>query len=448
VVGGDRLDPLADFSVHPSILPWFWISLAFALIGLWIYTWPLESGNKSKVVLLTALTLNLFTLYSKGYSPQFLVYILPFVVILLPNLRGVVYCLLLSLVNFIEYPVYFVLLLGERWILVLVVVLRALLLLALCLEYGLLFFPQLSAKAGRVWRRVSVLAMIVLLLGGCPLSYRMAQAYYDNRYAQEEYRAAMGFLRTQVPPPPRSSPTLGGSNDREAALVFTEQPLYYRFYPFLRKDLSLYVVEGVDERLAEIAARHDEIWLLSGPEAKPSVEAWLNEGRHRLASYRFSDDSSSSLLLFRYSARQSQDEAPPLWIAELDGRVRLLSYQLDASRVKTEGEVSLTLYWQALREMDKSYTVFIHLLDDASQIWGQKDNPPVSGTSPTSEWRDGEVVEDSYVIPVQTDAPQGTYHIIVGMYDPQTMQRLPVSGKEGQVQGDSVLLEERIPINQ
>jgi hypothetical protein len=58
VVGGDRFDPLVtDFSVHPSTLPWFWISLAFALIGLWIYTWPLESGNKSKVVLLTALTL-------------------------------------------------------------------------------------------------------------------------------------------------------------------------------------------------------------------------------------------------------------------------------------------------------------------------------------------------------------------------------------------------------
>jgi len=448
VVGGNRLDPLADFSVHPSTLPWFWISLAFALIGLWIYTWPLESGNKSKVVLLTALTLNLFTLYSKGYSPQFLVYILPFVVILLPNLRGVVYCLLLSLVNFIEYPVYFVLLLGERWILVLVVVLRALLLLALCLEYGLLFFPQLSAKAGRVWRRVSVLAMIVLLLGGCPVSYRMAQAYYDNRYAQEEYRAAMGFLRTQLPPPPRSSPTVGWSNDREAALVFTEQPLYYRFYPFLRRDLSLYVVEGVDERLAEIAAKHDEIWLLSGPEAKPSVEAWLNEGRHRLASYRFGDDSSSSLLLFRYSARQSQDETPPLWIAELDGRIRLLSYQFDAGQVRAGGEVPLTLYWQALREMDESYTVFIHLVDDANQIWGQKDNPPVSGTSPTSEWREGEVVEDSYVIPVQTDAPQGTYHIIVGMYDPQTMQRLPVSGREGQVQGDSVLLEERISINQ
>jgi len=435
VVGGDRLDPLVtNFSVHSSTLPWLWISLAFALVGLWIYTWPLERENKSKVVLLAALTLNLFTLYSKGYSPQFLVYILPFVVILLPNLRGVAYCLLLSLVNFIEYPVYFVLLLGERWILVLVVILRTLLLLALCLEYGFLFFPRVATRMGRLWRQVSALAMIVLLLGGCPVSYRMAQAYYNHRYAQEEYHAAMGFLRTQV-------------SDREAGLVFTEQPLYYRFYPFLRKDLSLYVVEEADERLAEIAARHGEIWLLCGPQAKPSVEAWLDDRFHHLADYRFGDD-----WLFRYSAQNGatvvpQGETMPLWTAEFGGKVRLLSYQLDASRVRAGGEVSLTLYWQAVREMDESYTVFTHLVDDADQIWGQKDNPPASGASPTSEWREGEVVEDSYLIPVQADAPQGTYRIKVGMYDPQTMQRLAASGKEGQVQGDSFLLEERIPIN-
>jgi hypothetical protein len=442
VIGGDRMDPLVtDFSVHPSTLPWLWISLAFALVGLWIYTWPLESENKSKVVLLAALTLNLFTLYSKGYSPQFLVYILPFVVILLPNLRGVVYCLLLSLVNFIEYPVYFVLLFGESWVLVLVVVFRALLLLALCLEYGFLFFPRSATKTGELWRRVSALSMIVLLLGGCLVSYRMAQAYYNNRYVQEEYRAAIGFLRTQVPPPPRPFPKAGGgSSDVEAALVFTEQPLYYRFYPFLRKDLSVYVVKEADDRLAEIAVKHDEIWLLSGPEANSSVEAWLDDRRHRLANYRFGDD-----WLFRYSAQR--DETAALWIAELDGKVRLLSYQLDTSRMKAGGEVSLTLYWQALREMDESYIVFTQLLDEANQIWGQKDNPPASGRSLTSEWREGEVVEDSYVIPVQADAPQGTYRLIVGMYDPQTMQRLPVSGKEGQAQGDSVLLEERIPIN-
>jgi hypothetical protein len=209
--------------------------------------------------------------------------------------------------------------------------------------------------------------------------------------------------------------------------------------------LTLHVVEEADERLAEIAARHDEIWLLCGPEAKSSVEAWLDARRHRLAHYRFDDGSGGWLLLLRYAA--PGDERAPLGIAELGDSVRLLSYRLDTRRAEAGGEVSLTLYWQALGGMDASYTVFTHLMDDAHRIWGQKDNPPASGTFPTSEWREDEVVEDSYVIPVQGDAPPGTYRLMVGMYDPQTMQRLPVSGQGGSVQGDSVLLEERIPIH-
>jgi hypothetical protein len=457
VVGGDRLDPLADVSVHPSTLPWFWITLAFALIGLWIYTWPLadrfrvfrefrDSAFKLRVVILAALTLNLFTLYSKGWGPQFLIYILPFVLILLPNLRGVVYCILLSIVNFIEYPVYFVLLLGEdyttpteHWLLVLVVVLRAILLLALCLEYGFVFFSLASTRMARLWRRVYVYSLIALLLGGCAISYPIAQAYYHNRYAQDELHAAMGFLRTQV-------------SKENTGLIFTDQSLYHRFYPFLRKDLSLYLVEGVgedagerlnkdaDARLAEIAARQDETWLLRGPEAQPSVEEWLNKERYPIASYRFRD-----IRLIRYSTAQGTDSPP--FLADLDGKIRLLSYHLDNTQVKAGREIHLALYWQALQKMDRSYTVFTHVLGEDNRTWGQKDNPPVSGTFLTSEWQEGEVVEDSYIIPIRADIPQGTYRIEVGLYDPQTMQRLQVLDKQGSPQGNRIILPEEIYVN-
>jgi hypothetical protein len=454
VLEGYYLDPLADVSVHPSTLPWFWITLAFALIGLWIYTWPLpdrsrefrDSAFKLRVIILAALTLNLFTLYSKGWGPQFLIYILPFILLLLPNLRGVVYCILLSIVNFIEYPVYFVFLLGEdyktpteHWLLVLVVVLRAVLLLALCLEYGFAFFSLSSTRMARLWQRVSVLSLIALLLGGCAISYPIAQAYYRNRYAQDELHTAMGFLRTQA-------------SENETGLVLTEQPLYYRFYPFLRKDLTLYVVEGVgedagerlnkdaDKRLAEIAAGHDEIWLLRGPEAQPSVEEWLNKERYPIADYRFRD-----IWLIRYSTQQGPGSSPLL--ADLDGKIRLLSYHLANTQVKAGTEIHLTLYWQALQEMDESYVVFTHVIDEGNQIWGQKDNPPASGTSLTSEWQEGEVVEDSYIIPIRADTPQGTYRIQVGMYNPQTTQRLPVLDERGSSQGDGIILPERIDVN-
>ena len=63
-------------------------------------------------------------LYSKGYSPQFLVYLLPFMVLLMPNGRGLTYALVLTGLNVLEQPIYFVLLPDENWLLIFVVVMR------------------------------------------------------------------------------------------------------------------------------------------------------------------------------------------------------------------------------------------------------------------------------------------------------------------------------------
>jgi len=89
--------------------------------------------------------------------------------------------------------------------------------------------------------------------------------------------------------------------------------------------------------------------------------------------------------------------------------------------------------------MDATYTVFTHLLDENGQVRGQKDNPPVRGSYPTTLWAPGEVVVDEFEIPVAADAEPGSYVIEVGMYDPVTMQRLPVLDPTG-VLGDRVLL--------
>jgi hypothetical protein len=89
--------------------------------------------------------------------------------------------------------------------------------------------------------------------------------------------------------------------------------------------------------------------------------------------------------------------------------------------------------------METSYTVFTHLLDEAHQVRGQQDNPPVGGRYPTTLWVPDEVVVDEYALAIHPDAPPGTYLIEVGMYDPSTMQRLPVQDPTGAA-GDRVLL--------
>jgi len=125
----------------------------------------------------------------------------------------------------------------------------------------------------------------------------------------------------------------------------------------------------------------------------------------------------------------------------LGNKVELLGYDLDRTSTRPGDSLRLTLYWRALTEMDASYTVFTHLLDGESRIWGQKDNVPQAGTYPTTLWVEGEVVADQYEIVVKPDAPPGQYVTEVGMYLPQSGQRLPVLDELGRVQGDRVLLE-------
>ncbi len=132
----------------------------------------------------------------------------------------------------------------------------------------------------------------------------------------------------------------------------------------------------------------------------------------------------------------------------LGNEVELLGYDLDRTSAKPGDSLHLTLYWRALPCpesveggcMDASYTVFTHLLDSDSRTWGQKDNVPQAGGYPTTLWVEGEVVIDEYEIVVKPDAPPGQYVIEIGMYLPQSGQRLPVSDESGQVQGDRVLL--------
>jgi len=127
--------------------------------------------------------------------------------------------------------------------------------------------------------------------------------------------------------------------------------------------------------------------------------------------------------------------------ANLADKVTFLGYDLDKTTVRPGVTLHLTLYWQALAEMETSYTVFVHLVDAQNRTWGQQDNPPVKGAYPTTSWLPGEVVSDEYEIVVDAAAPAGEYQIEVGMYDLETMLRLPAFDEQGTpLPSDRILL--------
>ena len=117
---------------------------------------------------------------------------------------------------------------------------------------------------------------------------------------------------------------------------------------------------------------------------------------------------------------------------DFGGQIRLLGYDLKhETRNRPSGEYAtrITLYWQAQLRSETSYTIFAQLLGPSGEVRAQKDSGPHSGGYPTIWWLPGEVVADPLTLELPPDAPrQGTYRLIVGLYDPATGVRLLVTG--------------------
>ncbi len=97
---------------------------------------------------------------------------------------------------------------------------------------------------------------------------------------------------------------------------------------------------------------------------------------------------------------------------EFGQEIRLAGYDLTL-----EEEIRLRLWWQALKDPEDDYTVFVHLFDpDSEEIAAQRDRMPRDGAFPTSWWSAGEVVSDTISLPLE-GLPAGTYRLAVGLYD-------------------------------
>ena len=118
----------------------------------------------------------------------------------------------------------------------------------------------------------------------------------------------------------------------------------------------------------------------------------------------------------------------------LGGQIELLGYDLEIENWELGIEdFELALYWRAKAVVENDYTVFVHLVNQGDKLWGQGDSVPAGGMYPTSAWLPGQLVEDRHVIQADPAVPPGSYRVLVGLYDPATLERLEAVGPEGPV---------------
>ncbi len=188
-----------------------------------------------------------------------------------------------------------------------------------------------------------------------------------------------------------------------------------------------------------IRAEDSHIWLLPD-ETLPESSTW--ERTLRLDDFLLSDErmSPSHGQRLAFYAINDPDQlvqvglgtvfGDPMLIEsgidDTNGWIRLRGYAM-LPETHPGGDLLLQLDWESLQAVNDNYHVFVHLLNADGDKLAQRDGQPVQWMRPTSTWQPGEIIEDRYGMHLPQNMPEGDYVFSVGLYNPVTGQRLPVS---------------------
>lgn len=292
---GVRFDPTtAEYIAFRSRLPTLPIAAGFALLYAILWFRP-AARTPRNLVLFSAISTVGFLLYSKGYSPQFIIYVLPFVAILLPWRRAIGYALALSAFNLLEWPLYHEWFGAVPWLLALAVIGRTVLWIGLIWEWlADLWGWERRPAAIRLERRAVVAVALAAALIAAPATVVAWRDWTAASYDAHPLRPAFDFVRRYDPAPVEA-----------AGFVFADSALYQQFYPYFWRsgDFSLFrpttaggetikdprlTPEGRREALAEIARDHRLVFFIRNADDWTSrdLNDWLASNLTLVASAR------------------------------------------------------------------------------------------------------------------------------------------------------------------
>jgi hypothetical protein len=202
-----------------------------------------------------------------------------FIVLLLPNERGITYAVILSLANIVEANFFFIMFPEERWLLASTVIIRTLLLAILAGEFLGLIWPWAVTprfKKIRAWGLAAFVA--ILIIGTIPAGLALGRSYFDLRLRQSPYAATLTRLQNE---------------QVQGALLLNSHRAYDWFHPYLRHDYQLFMLDdyappgqSVADRTAglldRIAGQTEVLWIydvdpaVTTP-AEETVSQWLGD---------------------------------------------------------------------------------------------------------------------------------------------------------------------------
>ncbi len=286
----------------------------------------------------------------------------------------------------------------------------------------------------RTIARWAVAGVALLFVIGA--SARSLTSYYvDETYARDDYRGLVRYI--------------AAAGEEGDAVILNAPGQIDIFSYYYEGALPIYPLPGerpLDEGKTEgalegIVAQHQRLFALfwGTGESDPGrfIEGWLDRRTFKALD---SWHGNVRLAIYAVPREEISSEVQHPRQLKLGDEIAFLGYSLASSEVRAGDILQLTLFWQALGEIEERYKVFTHVLDSRAHVVGQRDAEPVSGARLTTTWSEAEIIADNYGVLVLPATPPGEHQLEIGMYTLETGERLPVLENEN-VLGDRILLE-------
>lgn len=288
------------------------------------------------------------------------------------------------------------------------------------------FGVDAGPATGRSTRYGLGLLAVSLILFVSTQAFALVNYYFDPAYAKApDWRSLAQFIAARQQP------------GDVVIQNFTEMaPVYYHrgAIPLTTVPKDFWPTAADEEMLARLNLEYRRIWFIPAApdfwDPDHMVENYLARYDDRLLETRISS--------FRLQLYATPREFEP-GIVPVNARIgsaTLVGYRLEVAR-----PLRVVLYWRAAAPIGRAYSVFVHLADAGDQVVAQQDGTPVGGAYPTTAWKPGELLVDGYDLSV--NAGSGTYRLYVGMYDPETLVRVPALTATGEP-----LPDRRVPLAQ
>jgi uncharacterized membrane protein len=288
----------------------------------------------------------------------------------------------------------------------------------------------LSVIAQRVTHRqhpITIYQLLIVLAFTFTLLPSLNNLYNNPAFARDDYRSIQRAIAANARP--------------DDAVIFIAPNQWEVFTYYQRDDRNLFPVaykpatyDVAAQQLEQIAQNHDRLFVLFFAERDADPEGWY-ESWLAGATYKAHEQWTGNIRWAVYSSGVGDWPPAQMLNARFGDAITLTQVKMRNSVASAGDVLPFELTWQTNAPIDKRYKVFIHIGPADAPPIAQNDSEPSAGFMPTNIWRVGQPVTDRRGVWITSGKTGDTPGVFVGMYDPNTGERLPIT-VNGQPAGD------------